>query len=87
MRRVGEIAHILMDAGMVLIMTMVDMTAADLEIVKTVVNPDLVEVVLVGEHGQEGVSYDLQVPGGEYIGESVREVKALLQDRGVLFRP
>ena len=85
-RRLGEIAHILLDAGVILILTMVDMTAEDLEVLRTVVNPDLIETVLVGDHALPGVSYTLQVMGGTQAADSVREIKTVLQDRGILYR-
>jgi bifunctional enzyme CysN/CysC len=86
-RRLAEIAHILLDAGFILIVTAIELTQGDLELIKTVIDPDRTMVVWVGEDVTTDISYDLIIPNPRNISEAVESVKSTLQDRGIIFRP
>ncbi|MDH4122229.1 MAG: GTP-binding protein [Deltaproteobacteria bacterium] len=85
-RRLAEIAHILMDAGVILIVTAVELTREDLEVFRTVVNFEKTEVIWVGEESTD-IPMDLVVPGGEFQEESLQESMGLLQEHGIIFKP
>jgi bifunctional enzyme CysN/CysC len=87
LRRLGEVANIMLDAGAILIVTARELTQEDLEIVKTSVDPDRIELVWVGDQVTTDVSCDLVLGEQEAESEGVDRVKRLLQDKGVLFRP
>lgn len=87
LRRLGEVANILLDAGALLIVTAHELTQEDLEIVKTAVDADRLEVIWVGDHVSTDVSYDLILGDQEAEVDGVDKVKRLLQDSGMLFRP
>ena len=77
----------MLDAGAILIVTAAELTQDDLEIVRTAVDPDRLEVVWAGDPVTTDVSYDLILGDQEAEAEGVERVKRLLQDKGVLFRP
>jgi len=87
LRRLGEVANIMLDAGAILIVTARELTQDDLEVVKTAVDPDRIELVWVGDRVTTDVSCDLVLGEQEAESEGVDRVKRLLQDKGVLFRP
>ena len=87
MRRLSEVANILLDAGIILLLTAVELTQDDLEIMKTTVSPEKIETVWVGENVTTDIAYDLQLTQHENIEESVDILKAYLQDKGIIFRP
>jgi bifunctional enzyme CysN/CysC len=87
LRRLGEVANIMLDAGAILIVTAAELTQDDLEIVRTAVDPDRLEVVWAGDPVTTDVSYDLILGDQEAEVEGVERVKRLLQDKGFLFRP
>jgi bifunctional enzyme CysN/CysC len=87
LRRLGEIANILLDAGALLIVTAQELSQNDLEVVKTAVDPDRIELVWVGDRVTTDVSCDLVLGEHEALTEGVDRLKRLLQDKGVLFRP
>ena len=87
LRRLAEVAHILMDAGVILIVTARELAQDDLEIIKTTVNPDKIETVWVGEDVTTDLSYDAQVPGKIDVEESTQMIKQILQDKGIIFKP
>jgi bifunctional enzyme CysN/CysC len=87
LRRLGEVANMLLDAGAILIVTAQELTQDDLAIVKTTVDPDRIELVWVGDRVTTDVSCDLVLGEHEAQVEGVDRIKRLLQDKGVLFRP
>ncbi len=87
MRRLAEIAHLLLDAGMILVVTAVELTQDDLEQIKTAVNPDKIETVWVGDNKTTDIAADLTIPTQTEPDEAVDRIKSLLQERGIIFKP
>jgi bifunctional enzyme CysN/CysC len=86
MRRLAEVANLMLDAGIILVVAAAELTQDDLEVIKTAVEPDWIETVWAGDTVTTDLAVDLQVPGGA-VTEAVDRVKAHLQDKGVIFRP
>lgn len=49
LRRLAEVAHLMIDAGAILIVTAIMLNQDDLKIIQSIVDPDLVNVVWVGD--------------------------------------
>ena len=77
-RRFGEVAHLFLDAGLILIVTAINLTQDDLEILKTAIDEDKVRVIWVGEKVTTDISYDLQITGRDKIDEGILLAKGLL---------
>jgi bifunctional enzyme CysN/CysC len=86
MRRLGEVANLMLDAGIILVVAAAELTQDDLEVIKTAVQPDWIETVWAGDTITTDLACDLHLPGGA-VPEAVDRVKAHLQDKGVIFRP
>jgi bifunctional enzyme CysN/CysC len=87
LRRLGEVSNIMLDAGAVLIVTAHELGQEDLEVIKTSVDPDRIEVVWVGDQITTDVTCDMVLGDAEAAEDGVEQIKRLLQDKGVLFRP
>lgn len=87
LRRMGEVANILLDAGLIVVATAVALTQHDLEIIKTSVGPERVLAVWVGEGESSDSAFDLTLMQREAAEDGVNTLKGLLHDRGVMFRP
>ena len=85
LRRLGEVANILLDAGMIVIAAAASLTEEDVEVVRTSVGRDRVSTVWVGDRVATDLSPDLVVSEGEPE-ERLGQMKALLQERGNIFR-
>ena len=88
LRRLAEVANLMLDAGVILIVAAPGLTQEDLELIKTGVDPDRIEVIWVGDsgdhrhqlrHGRERT--------GTRGGTGGPHQDRLLQDKGVIFRP
>ena len=86
MRRLAEVANLMLDAGIILIVAAAELTQEDLEIIKTAVQPDWIETIWAGDSITTDLSFDLQLPGGA-VPEAVDILKAHLQEKGIIFRP
>ncbi|MDR2017479.1 MAG: adenylyl-sulfate kinase [Syntrophobacterales bacterium] len=86
-RRLSEAANLLLNAGVIVVATAIELTSDDLEIIKTVVEPEKIEVVWVGEYVTTDIPNDLVIPDPRNTEEAVDLLKNLLQERGIIFRP
>jgi bifunctional enzyme CysN/CysC len=86
MRRLAEVANLMLDAGIILIVAAAELTQEDLEVIKTAVQPDWIETVWAGDIITTDLACDLHLPGGA-VPEAVDSLKAHLQDKGIIFRP
>lgn len=86
LRRLAEVAHIMLDAGMILIVTAIELTEEDLDLIGTIINPNRIQIVWVGENVSTNIVYDVKVSSIENLEKSVETVKKLLQERGIIFR-
>ena len=50
MRRLAEVANLMLDAGIILVVAAAELTQEDLEVIKTAVQPDWIETDLGGRH-------------------------------------
>jgi bifunctional enzyme CysN/CysC len=87
MRRLGEVANIMLDAGVILIVTAIALSRDDLDLIRTSVDPDRIETIWLGAPGESDFPADLYVADEEDEPAAVERLYAFLGDRGVLFRP
>ncbi len=87
LRRLGEVANMFLDAGALLIVTAHELTQDDLEVIKTTVDPDRIELIWVGDHVSTDVTYEMILGDAEAAEDGVDRIKRLLQDKGILYRP
>lgn len=83
-RRFAEVANLMLDAGMLLLVTATDLTQSDFKILKTVVEREF-EIVWVGNDITTDISPDLQLADKDYE-KSISKIKNMLKDAGTIFR-
>ncbi|MEP6999586.1 MAG: GTP-binding protein [bacterium] len=86
LRRLAEVANLMLDAGVILIVTAAELTQADVELIKATVEADRIQVVWVGDTATTDVAHDLLIPDPD-AHDAVDQVKRLLQEKGIIFRP
>ncbi len=84
-RRLAEVAFLMMDAGVILVITAVGLTQGDLDLMKTVLDEKLIHVIWVGEPDTD-ISADLVLEAA-VSEDSVDKIKELLFERGIIFKP
>jgi bifunctional enzyme CysN/CysC len=86
-RRLSEVANILLDAGVILIVTASELTQDDLDLIRTTVDADRIETVWIGDRLTTGITCDLVLPSDESTDDAIRRIKDLLRERGIIFQP
>ncbi len=84
LRRIGELARILTDAGLIFITTIDDADDYDIETLKLLNEPNDILVVNMGENGFSRYQPDLQVPAIEALSNAVNQVADLLKSREII---
>ena len=84
LRRLAEVAHILLDAGVILIVTAIELTQEDLELIQTTIHSDKIETIWVGEKVTTDIPYDLKIQNSKDAGEAACRIRAMLQEKGIL---
>lgn len=83
-RRFAEVANLMLDAGMILIVTATDLTQADYKIMKMVLEREF-EMIWVGKEMTTDLSPDLQLADKDYE-KSIHRIINLLKDAGAIFK-
>ncbi len=84
-RLIGEVAYLMISAGLILVLTAVDLSQKDLEELRLVFNSSSIEIVQVAEPNTD-IEYSLQVGAGEPE-KAALAIKDHLQTRGYIFNP
>jgi len=87
LRRLAEVSHLMIDAGMILIVTAIGLTLKDLEIIKSTISSDLIETIWLGDNATTDINYDMIIPNHENFDESIDKIKIRLQEKGIIFQP
>ena len=86
-RRLAEVANILLDLGTILIVTATNLTQEGLEIIKSSVGSELVETIWIGKDVTSDVQYDLHISGDDCeSADCVTIIKDSLQEKGLIFK-
>lgn len=86
-RRLAEIAHIMMEAGIILIVTAIELRQSDIDIFTTVVNSERIETIWIGADAAADITCDLYIEHAENADEVVEMIKDNLQNNNIIFKP
>jgi bifunctional enzyme CysN/CysC len=81
-RRMAEIANIFIDVGLLLIITAVEISADDLNLFHTILDPTSILTVWVGEGGIQNNTYDMHVVEQGPVEEEVNSIVEKLREEG-----
>ncbi len=87
LRRLAEVANLLLDAGIILIVTAQELSQHDLDLIRTTVEVDRVDVVWIGERLTTDINCDVHLDDTVDPQEGAKLIESRLQDLGVIFRP
>jgi len=83
-RRIAEIANILLDAGMILIVTAVELTQADQELFQTVVDPTKLVTIWVGDPVSTDIQHQLKLAENQPSDQSLLQILEMLKENGFI---
>lgn len=85
-RRLAEVAHLLLDTGLILILTAVELTQEDMTLIETIINNKSIETIWVGEETTTDIQYDLQIKDASDIENGLIQIIQLMQEHGIISR-
>ena len=85
-RRLGEVANIMLDAGMILIATAADLTQEEFQLIKTSADSDRTVTTWIGDQSTTDVDADLFLDAADDPAESAERLYQLLLRVGTLGR-
>lgn len=84
-RRFGEVANLMLDAGMILIVTATGLTEGDRKILKTVVQGEM-DICWVGSEITTDIKADIKLEDSDFdYGKNIGRIRTLLKDKGIIF--
>ena len=85
MRRFAEVANLMLDAGIILIVTATGLTESDRKIMRTVIQGDM-DIIWVGDRVTTDIKADMQLQDSEFdYSKNIGSIKEVLKDNGVIF--
>ncbi|MDC7226149.1 MAG: GTP-binding protein [Spirochaetales bacterium] len=85
-RRLSEVCHLLLDTGLILIVTAIDLNQGELEVFNTVVGAENIETLWVGSEVTTDINYDHYFADGSAADEACEIVIRRLQEKAVIFK-
>ena len=86
LRRMAEVVNLMLDAGMIVVVTAIGLTQNELDIIQNSVDDKLIETIWLGDEPTD-IDFSMKVNNLNNLDETVERVKALLQGKGVIFKP
>lgn len=83
-RRLGETAHLFIEAGLILLSTISDLDDFEVKVLKELVNPSTVLIINVGENRFNAVHVDAQVESDAPFQEQVNQIIEVLLHRSMV---
>jgi len=87
LRRLAEVANLMLDSGMMLIVTAIELTRQDMEIINATVNPKSIITIWVGKNITTDIGYDIYLPEFASEEQAAAKIKTHLQEEGIIFKP
>ncbi|HEX2722121.1 MAG TPA: adenylyl-sulfate kinase, partial [Gemmatimonadaceae bacterium] len=87
MRRLAEIANLMLDSGMIVVVSGSELRAEELEIIKASIDPGLVTTVWMGSPSAALLPVNIHISDDTAHEDAADQIKTYLQGLGVMFRP
>ncbi|WP_457556962.1 GTP-binding protein [Candidatus Harpocratesius sp.] len=88
MRRLAEIANIMIDSGVILIVTATMLTQEDLELIQsTLIMPERLIPIWYGGKIATNIQVSHQIFGEDNLDGAIDKAKRILQNNGIIFKP
>lgn len=87
LRKLAEVSKIMLDAGLIFIVTATELDKSDLKIIKTAVSSENIITVWIKEDVTTDIPYDLLIPSSYSIEKAITKIKIFLQEKSMIFKP
>ncbi len=85
-RRLSEVVHLLLDTGLIVIVTAADLNQGDLNMIETVLDSESIEKVWIGEDKDTDLHFDIQIDENENPANAATQIVQLMQEHGRIYK-
>ena len=85
-RRLGEVSNLLLDSGMILLVTATELTDHERDMLKITVDTDNIKTIWLGSNKTTDISCDIQIQDTSDIKATAGKIKEFLADNGIIFK-
>ena len=85
-RRLGEVSNLLLDSGMILLVTATELTDHERDMLKITVDTDNIKTIWLGSNKTTDISCDMQIQDTSDIEATAGKLKEFLADNGIIFK-
>ena len=85
-RRLGEVSNLLLDSGMILLVTATELTDHECDMLKVTVDTDNIKTIWLGSNKTTDIECDMQIQDTSDIGATAGKIKEYLADNGIIFK-
>jgi sulfate adenylyltransferase, large subunit len=85
-RRLGEVSNLLLDSGMILLVTATELTDHERDMLKITVDTDNIKTIWLGSNKTTDISCDMQIQDTSDIKATAGRIKEFLADNGIIFK-
>ena len=83
LRRLAEVANIMLDAGVILVVTAAELTQEDLDVIGVTVDPERIETIWLGTEPTTDIAVDLLIDAPDDA-DALGRLERLLQSKGII---
>jgi len=83
-RRLSEVCHLMLESGMIVIVTAINLRQADIDIINMAVGSDRTSVVWIGKKVTTDISYDLKIDEVNGTDKPSVIIKNMIKDKGII---
>ena len=84
LRRLAEVAHIMLKAGVILIITAIELTQEDVDLIRTSIGEDKIEVVWVGDAVTTDIECNTKIKSKFKLEKAIKTMRDLMKDKGII---
>ena len=86
LRRLSEVCHLMLEAGMILIVTAIELSKHDIKLMDLAIKPEKVKTIWIGKKVTTDIIYDLKIDNVNNITKSVKAIENLLSKNNPIKR-
>ena len=84
LRRLSEVSHLMLEAGMILIVTAINLSQDDIRLMNFAVEPEKIEIIWVGKKVTTDIGYDLMINTVGNMDKAVAAANNMLIEKGII---
>jgi bifunctional enzyme CysN/CysC len=84
LRRLGEVAHLLLNSGAILIVTAIELAKEEIDVLSTLASPDGILTVWVGKDFPTDIRFDCVLDSSAPMERTIQSLMKIMQDKGTI---